>query len=653
MVEREEMSFQEEFRNYAHIKGQLLQAIHQLMGWLEERGKLEEEIASYLEGLAESILEDRLQIAFVAEFSRGKSELINALFFAFKGLKMRLLPATPGRTTMCPTELFWDRERQESYLRLLPIGTRLLDKSLEELRAEPSHWEEIPFDPTNLEQIAAAFGHLREVMRVTVDEAKRLGLYHEDAVVRDEQGDVWVEIPKWRHALISFPHPLLKAGLALLDTPGLNALGTEPELTLNLLPEVHAILFMLSVDTGVTKSDLEVWQNHVCRVGGKEGRETIVVLNKIDMLAEDILDDEEVEREIQKQVRETARILKVEESQIFPVSAKQAFLGKIRGDEALLEKSRIQKLESHLSTVARRREEILRDLAVSGIGRILSEQLAEVRRLQGATAKQLEELKRLDIQNKNQIQEQLLRLRQAQSHYLEAIDRFQQAKEAIAQRLSEVLRTLHPNHIDAIVKGCMERTATALTTPQMKAAMREGISMFEETLLQTSANLEEVEGKVKELYGQLGKLLGIEDGRLFAPPPLHLRAYQSSFQEILEEGHAFHESLATTLLEQHIVVRRLYEAILSRIRKLFREFYQEVVNWGRTSLAPLVQQLKDRHQEIKRQIALFRRIQDAKTTLESELKTLQEEQEQLAQDEAFLKKVEELLQQSVSVASGV
>ena len=46
---------------------------------------------------------EKLVVAFVAEFSRGKSELINAIFFADTG--RRILPATPGRTTMCPVEL--------------------------------------------------------------------------------------------------------------------------------------------------------------------------------------------------------------------------------------------------------------------------------------------------------------------------------------------------------------------------------------------------------------------------------------------------------------------------------------------------------------------------------------------------------------------
>ena len=61
-----------------------------------------------LDGLRERLGQEKLVVAFVAEFSRGKSELINAIFFADAG--RRILPATPGRTTMCPVELAWDAD---------------------------------------------------------------------------------------------------------------------------------------------------------------------------------------------------------------------------------------------------------------------------------------------------------------------------------------------------------------------------------------------------------------------------------------------------------------------------------------------------------------------------------------------------------------
>ena len=103
---------------------------------------------------------------------------------------------------------------------------------------------------------------MSQVKRVPVALARALGLYDDEdfrrrARVRGRRRRV--DIPCWRHAIINFPHPLLQQGLVILDTPGLNAIGTEPELTLNLLPNAHAVLFVLAADAGVTKTDLEVW----------------------------------------------------------------------------------------------------------------------------------------------------------------------------------------------------------------------------------------------------------------------------------------------------------------------------------------------------------------------------------------------------------
>ena len=74
--------------------------------------------------------------------------------------------------------------------------------------------------------------------RVSVEQATALGLWSEtqpeDNPPRSADGSV--EVPAWRHAVINYPHPLLERGLVVIDTPGLNAVGSEPELTLGLLP---------------------------------------------------------------------------------------------------------------------------------------------------------------------------------------------------------------------------------------------------------------------------------------------------------------------------------------------------------------------------------------------------------------------------------
>ena len=78
--------------------------------------------ATQLESLQRKLAAEKVVLACVAEVSRGKSELLNAIFFADTG--RRVLPASPGRTTMCPVELHY-KAGQPSELALLPIDTRL------------------------------------------------------------------------------------------------------------------------------------------------------------------------------------------------------------------------------------------------------------------------------------------------------------------------------------------------------------------------------------------------------------------------------------------------------------------------------------------------------------------------------------------------
>jgi hypothetical protein len=99
-------------------------------------------------------------IAFVAEFSRGKSELINAIFFADAG--RRVLPATPGRTTMCPVELSWD-EHELPTLDLLPIDTRREAASLADWRAQRERWKRLSLDPSDTLGLARSLNEVTAI----------------------------------------------------------------------------------------------------------------------------------------------------------------------------------------------------------------------------------------------------------------------------------------------------------------------------------------------------------------------------------------------------------------------------------------------------------------------------------------------------------
>src|SRR5437867_12643177 len=160
--------------------------------------------------------------------------------------------------------------------------------------------------------MSQVLSQVSQTKRVPVALARKYGLHDDggDALAPLSAADQGaVDIPCWRHAVINFPHPLLQQGLVILDTPGLNAIGTEPELTLNLLPNAHAVLFILSADAGVTKTDLEVWNRHLAGEDPATRSGRIVILNKIDGLWDDLKSQADVDAEIARQVKSSAQLL--------------------------------------------------------------------------------------------------------------------------------------------------------------------------------------------------------------------------------------------------------------------------------------------------------------------------------------------------------
>lgn len=183
------------------------------------------------------LVKDRMTVVFIAEFLRRNAKVITAILFS--NYSERILPSSVGRTTMFSTALMHDASLPPA-IRLLPIETCISSQSTNDLRAASR-------------QVSLA-------RNVFMKQVQAYGLYDPDNAKRGMTVGVHglVEISRWRHAIVNFPHPLPKEGMVINDTPGLNAMGSEPELTLNLIPNAHAVFCILPGDTGVRCTDIEV-----------------------------------------------------------------------------------------------------------------------------------------------------------------------------------------------------------------------------------------------------------------------------------------------------------------------------------------------------------------------------------------------------------
>lgn len=619
------MSFNQDLDEHGAWRKQFALRLKLLSEWLIDHDLMQPGLRERLEQLHAEVKNDKIMIAFVAEFSRGKSELINAMFFA--GYGRRIMPASAGRTTMCPTELAFDAEVPPC-LRLLPIETRLQPQSLLDWRNAPNRWERLDLDVNDPGQLAKAIQKVAEVRRVSRSEAAALGFWNDETPDDNPLpgADGLIEVPKWRHALINMAHPLLQQGLVILDTPGLNAIGAEPELTVSLLPQAHAVVFILAADTGVTKSDLTIWRQHLSVLGDSRDSR-LVVLNKIDTLWDALSSPEQVQLQIASQRANSAEILGLLPHQVIAVSAQKGLLAKVNGDEPLLQASNLLELEAALGGgLLGQRRKILGAAVSRGVDALREEtgRLVHVRARD--LVEQVQELEGLRGKNSGVIKQMRLRIEQEQAEFDASGAKIQAVRSVHLRLLKDVFALLSATQL----KGVVADLARALKQPGIKLGIKRAYGNAFERLradLQQASKLAEdiqsmLEGSFKGLNAEYGFSLQAPE-----PPPL-----AQYFQELdlVERNHVQYLSLGNALrLAQPEFGERLARALMSRLRRVHENAVNQIELWNKSAAAQLDAQLRERRRNFVRRIEAVSRIQQAASGLNERISELQLQQAEL------------------------
>lgn len=568
---------------YVAWKRELMREITRYRGWLERSRLNSPAVEAKLERALRQLRADHITLAFVGEFSRGKTELINSLFFA--GYGQRMLPSHAGRTTMCPTELFHDPRAERSYIRLLPIETRLADASVAQFKRVPRHWVNIPLDTGDPEGMAQAFAQVAKTKALPVEQAIQLG-FHPDALEAADEPDQ-VCVPAWRHALVNFDHPLLRQGLRILDTPGLNALGSEPELTLSMLPNAQAILFLLSADAGVTASDMEIWQKYIQPLREDGHSSLFAVLNKIDVLWDDLSGERFVQNAIRLIQDGTARQLGLQRGDVLPLSAKQALLAKVRGEPALLERSRLDRLEALLCERIVAQKEALLENAV--LGQVLG-LLHNSQHLLRLRLEKVEEQRAL-LDDKQRDSGQLLFELTAKTkddhgrHHRRLLNL--KTNQRLLQHQGATLReTIRSERMEQHLQKVRRNLNGSLTT----VGINQAILAFFRAVEHDLDNLEHEAGMANRMVAAIYRRHN-EENPLYAldAPQLRVQRYQRELLQLKKKGDQFRLQLKTVLTEQRLLTRRFFATLVQEVVGLHQRLREETERWANDALMPLMQ----------------------------------------------------------------
>jgi len=642
MVQSRELAAR--FEAYSDWRRRLSAGISGLHEWLSQQELADAQTDLQVQRLLERLHQDKLVVAFVAEFSRGKSELINAIFFADFG--QRLLPSAAGRTTMCPTELLYDPTRAPS-IRLLPIETRARDGSVAEFKNYADEWVTLTLDLSSADKMSQALSQVSQTKRVPIALARKYGLYDEADVLAplSAADEAAVDIPCWRHAVINFPHPLLQQGLVILDTPGLNAIGTEPELTLNLLPNAHAVLFVLAADAGVTKTDIDVWRNHL--VGAdpatKEGR--LVILNKIDGLWDELKSASDVDAEIARQVRSCAQILSLPPAQVFAVSAQKALLAKVNGDDALLVKSRLPQLEQALSQelIPAKREIVgtatraeIRSLALT-VRAILDARAAGIQ-------EQLAELRGLRGKNHDVVEHMMERIKQEKELFERGMQRYTALRNVFTQHTTALYESIGLETLRDAAGETRRQIERSPFTKGVRTAMSEFFAAIRTKIEASAQKTGEIHDMMEAMYTRFASEHGLEP---FTPPPFSMLKYQKEVDR-LERAYNVHFNTLWNMVSKakFALMKRFFETIAIRVKHVFDIANRDLESWLRAVMAPLETQVREHHLQLRRRLDSVKRIHRASDELEERIAELE-------QTEAGLRAQHKALQREIAAIDAI
>jgi len=274
-----------------------------------------------LVALRDRLQQQRLQIAVLGQFKRGKSTFVNALLGA------AVLPTGVVPLTAIPTFISW---RDEPLIRV-----RYADGRTEQFTA------------------GSADG-LGEIMfRFVTEEANptnRLG------VERVE---------------LFYPASILAGGTVLIDTPGIGSTLTHnTETALRVLPECDASLFIVSADPPITEVELD----YLRRLKARTGR-TFFVVNKIDYLN---ADERRASIDFLRKTLTDAAFVEPT-APIFAVSARSGLSARQGRDRDAWKQSGMADIESHLLRyLAAEKTQSLRDAIRQKAADILAQAGSEI-----------------------------------------------------------------------------------------------------------------------------------------------------------------------------------------------------------------------------------------------------------------------------------
>ncbi len=353
-----------------------------------------EHCAQTLQQLRQKISSDAFKIMVMGNFKNGKSTFINAL------LGQEILPAYAVPTTAIINEIKYG-EKPKAILHFLnPLPEKMYDgipeKALTHMRR---------FKMKDVPPIEMPVDEIEDYVVIP------MGMEHKEAIKQSP----------FEKVELFWPLDLLKDGVEIVDSPGLNENPVRTQVTMEYLSKADAIIFVFSALAMGSAGEI-AYIDDTLRKNGFGEQSLFCVVNRFDQLTS--------EREQQRLRKFSDNLLAPYTKHVYYTSAYKGLMGQLQHNSAMLEESKIPAVETALADyLANERGKIKLATPARELIRVIRQDALEI----------------TIPQRRNALSTDLDILKQRYSEAQPEIEKLKQQKDLITSRTEAFIANLIPD----------------------------------------------------------------------------------------------------------------------------------------------------------------------------------------------------------------
>lgn len=621
-----------QLQDYALWKQQLASCLAEFQSWFTAHRFGNSDMITGLREALETLQGSQYRLALVGEFSRGKTELINALLMSSHG--QRLLPVKPGRSTLCVTELYCDTNSPRQCLRLLPVETRRQPGTLHNFLQQPEAWHSISIDSRDPASIAEAIHELGETRAVSAEEAQALGF---NSQTLPAAGANLLLIPAWRHALINIDHPLLQLGLRIIDTPGLNGLGDDTVATLQQLAQADTVIFLNSADSGLGQRELQFWREQLNPLRSR-GTNLLSVINKVDTLRDEPDTDSPVDTRLQQLRQQQSEQLQTQVDAVLPLSARQALVARQRQNPQTLQQSQWPLLDEAMATALQQHQQRYQHsgklLSVVALMHSTCNLLQDSQQRATDEADALEQATEAN-RHKHHLEQLRERIREEQTEYDHQALRLRTHQNAIGRQQQGMLRQISALQLEEWLVTLQSQTHDGCSGKTVQAGLDQFFGALRQQMVQLQLSADQANESLRHIFEQSG--LPLTDESL---QPLDLHSQPQELDHLQAQANSFIRHLGPVVMVRRQPLAEFLRALTNACRERNQRMTEHLQRWLRDALSPLSTNTNQQKQQLDQQLL---KLSEYQLTHHDQCQRLQQLQDNIRQNQQALSELKRML----------